>query len=234
MRKVEYLNSDTEPSGYLWQKIGMIWSRFLITPKLLSAHIPASKDLQRQSRLETVLETVSVSTLRRNRDRGVSRPVLSLTKPQDETKTRQTSLVLDRLETVSVLFFLFLGDTRNEPFARPRTKSREGGKDEKNLRLVNKSDLSLSPFDFITHNGPSMSKEGSACKDNAIKNGRRPLYLHPRLSLYLSPSDMERWTTFSLERAKQCTGAISDFNPRATEVYPLPHLGYDLTDQQLI
>ncbi|PRP80182.1 hypothetical protein PROFUN_12140 [Planoprotostelium fungivorum] len=83
---------------------------------------------------------------------GVSRPVLSLTKPQDETKTRQTSLVSDRLETVSVLFFLFLGDTGNEPFARPRTKSREGGKDEKNLRLVNKSDLSLSPFDFITHN----------------------------------------------------------------------------------
>jgi hypothetical protein len=25
-------------------------------------------------------------------------------------------------------------------------------RDEKNLRLVNKSDLSLSPFDFITHN----------------------------------------------------------------------------------
>ncbi|PRP82015.1 hypothetical protein PROFUN_03705 [Planoprotostelium fungivorum] len=87
-----------------------------------------NKDLQRRSRLETVSETVSVSTSRRNRDRGVSRPVLSLTKPQDKTKTRQTSLVSDRLETVSVLFFLFLGDTRNEPFARPRTKSREGGK----------------------------------------------------------------------------------------------------------
>ncbi|PRP73447.1 hypothetical protein PROFUN_16634 [Planoprotostelium fungivorum] len=86
------------------------------------------KDLQRRSRLETVLETVSVLTSRRDRDRGVSRPVLSLTKPQDETKTRQTSLVSDRLETVSVLFFLFLGDTGNEPFARPRTKSREGGK----------------------------------------------------------------------------------------------------------
>ncbi|PRP72876.1 hypothetical protein PROFUN_17086, partial [Planoprotostelium fungivorum] len=87
----------------------------------------SGKDLQRRSRLETVSETVSVSTSRRNRDRGVSRPVLSLTKPQDETKMRQTSLVSDCLETVSVLFFLFLGDTGNKPFARPRTKSREGG-----------------------------------------------------------------------------------------------------------
>ncbi|PRP85086.1 hypothetical protein PROFUN_07270 [Planoprotostelium fungivorum] len=30
----------------------------------------------------------------------------------------------------------------------------------------------------------------------------------------------------------QCMGAISDFNPRATEVYPLPHLGYNLINQQ--
>ncbi|PRP75389.1 hypothetical protein PROFUN_15725 [Planoprotostelium fungivorum] len=33
---------------------------------------------------------------------------------------------------------------------------------------------------------------------------------------------------------RELRGSISDFNPRATEVYPLPHLGYDLTDQQLI
>ncbi|PRP73357.1 hypothetical protein PROFUN_16791 [Planoprotostelium fungivorum] len=41
------------------------------------------------------------------------------------------------------------------------------------------------------------------------------------------------WTTFSLKRANALE-QFSDFNPRATEVYPLPHLGYDLTDQQLI
>ncbi|PRP73721.1 hypothetical protein PROFUN_16609 [Planoprotostelium fungivorum] len=119
---------------------------------------------------------------------GVSRPVLSLTKPQDETKTRQTSFVSDCLETVSVLFFLFSGDTGTNPLQdhTPRVEREESEdverllakachmttRDEKNLRLVNKSDLSLSPFDFITHNCPSMSKEGSACKDNAIKNGR--------------------------------------------------------------
>ncbi|PRP74563.1 hypothetical protein PROFUN_16162 [Planoprotostelium fungivorum] len=61
-----------------------------------------------------VLETVLAQSLSQRRDKRVS------TKPQDETKTRQTSLVSDRLETVS-------RDTGNKPFARPCTKSREGG-----------------------------------------------------------------------------------------------------------
>lgn len=105
------------------------------------------------------------------RQRGVlSRPVSDQTARRDKDKTNKSCLgpSRDRLETVSGLFFLFLGDTGNKPFARPRTKSREEEsedverllakachmttRDEKNLRLVNKSDLSLSPFDFITHN----------------------------------------------------------------------------------
>ncbi|PRP73899.1 hypothetical protein PROFUN_16511 [Planoprotostelium fungivorum] len=60
----------------------------------------SGKDLQRQTCLGDCFGTVSVSASRCRRDKRVSCPVLSLTKPQDETKTRQTSLVSDRLKTV--------------------------------------------------------------------------------------------------------------------------------------
>ncbi|PRP73679.1 hypothetical protein PROFUN_16677 [Planoprotostelium fungivorum] len=53
------------------------------------------KDLQRRTCLGDCFGTVSVSTLRRGRDKGVTRLVLSLTISQDETETRQTNLVSD-------------------------------------------------------------------------------------------------------------------------------------------
>ncbi|PRP78567.1 hypothetical protein PROFUN_13400 [Planoprotostelium fungivorum] len=82
-------------------------------------------DLQRRACLGGCFGTVSVLTLRRSQYKGVTCLVLSLTTLQDKTETRQTNLVLDCLETVLALFFLFSRDTGNEPFAS--TKSREGG-----------------------------------------------------------------------------------------------------------
>ncbi|PRP87229.1 hypothetical protein PROFUN_01491 [Planoprotostelium fungivorum] len=90
-----------------------------------------SKDLQRQTCLGDCFGTVSVSASRRRRDKRASRPVLSLTKPQDKTKMRQTSLVSDRLETVSRFYsFSFPGIPGTNPLQdyAPRVE-REESKD---------------------------------------------------------------------------------------------------------
>ncbi|PRP83250.1 hypothetical protein PROFUN_09462 [Planoprotostelium fungivorum] len=190
--------------------------------------------------------------------------VPSLTKPQDETTTRQTSLVLDYLKTVLVLFFLFLGATLGtNPLQDHAPKvEREESKDVERLwqRLdtrqpENKKNLSLASSDsqIYAHNTPILHKNIDT---------QRLFYFFTSLALYpkrvvlanIKPSrttvditsavtsqtwlgyhrKMEHLTTFLLERAKhcKCMGAISGFNPHATEVYPLPHLGHNLTNQQ--
>ncbi|PRP79335.1 hypothetical protein PROFUN_12936 [Planoprotostelium fungivorum] len=111
---------------------------------LISSSSPIAKDLQRRTCLGVCFGTVSVSTSRRGRDKGVTRLVLSLTISQDKTETRQTNLVSDCLETVSVLFFLFSRDTGNEPFAS--TKKREETKDVEIVKLARRDRDKTSDF----------------------------------------------------------------------------------------